>query len=60
MQYYSMPFTIGQSPMPWTLVIGVSQDTIMAPVYRMLLFYAIIGVITIVVMSLGGIFIAGP
>jgi methyl-accepting chemotaxis protein len=57
-QYYSAPFTIGNSPTPWTLVVGVSRDTIMAPVYRMLLICVIIGVITIILMSVGVIFTA--
>jgi methyl-accepting chemotaxis protein len=57
-QYYSAPFTIGQSPTPWTLVVGVSHNTIMAPVYRMLLICVIIGAISIVMMSAGVIFTA--
>jgi methyl-accepting chemotaxis protein len=57
-QYYSAPFTIGNSPTPWTLVVGVSRGTIMAPVYRMLLICVIIGVITIILMSVGVIFTA--
>ncbi|MDR0722656.1 MAG: hypothetical protein LBF75_07705 [Treponema sp.] len=35
-QYYAVPFSIGHSPAPWTLVVGVSRNTIMAPLYRML------------------------
>ncbi|MHB9296341.1 putative methyl-accepting chemotaxis protein [Pillotina sp. SPG140] len=58
MQYYAVPFTIGQSPKPWTLVVGVSRNTIMAPVYRMLTINLIIGVLTMLLMSVGGIFIA--
>ncbi|MHB9294567.1 putative methyl-accepting chemotaxis protein [Pillotina sp. SPG140] len=50
-QYYSVPFTIGQSPKPWTLVVGVSRNTIMAPVYRMLRLSIIIGVLTVLLMS---------
>jgi methyl-accepting chemotaxis protein len=58
MQYYSTPFTVGQAPTPWTLVVGVSRDTIMAPVYRMLLICVVIGALAIVLMSLGVIFTA--
>jgi methyl-accepting chemotaxis protein len=58
MQYYSAPFTVGQAPTPWTLVVGVSRDTIMAPVYRMLLICVIIGVIIIALMSVGVILTA--
>ncbi|MDR2537175.1 MAG: methyl-accepting chemotaxis protein [Treponema sp.] len=51
--YYSVPFTIGNVPMPWTLVIGVSHNTIMAPVYRMLRICLLIGLFTIILMSTG-------
>ncbi|MDR1866693.1 MAG: methyl-accepting chemotaxis protein [Treponema sp.] len=54
MQYYAVPFTIGQYPNPWTLVVGVSRNTIMAPVYRMLYVSIIIGVLTVLLIS-GGI-----
>ncbi|MDR2807686.1 MAG: methyl-accepting chemotaxis protein [Spirochaetaceae bacterium] len=57
-QYYSVPFTIGQIPKPWTLVVGVSHNTIMAPVYRMLNISLIIGVLSIIVMSIGVFFMA--
>ncbi|MHB9295245.1 putative methyl-accepting chemotaxis protein [Pillotina sp. SPG140] len=53
MQYYAIPFTIGQFPKPWSLVVGVSRNTIMAPVYRMLHFSIIIGVLTVLLMSAG-------
>ncbi|MHB9296171.1 putative methyl-accepting chemotaxis protein [Pillotina sp. SPG140] len=57
-QYYVIPFTIGQFPKPWSLVVGVSRNTIMAPVYRMLYFSIIIGIFTMLLMSLASIFIA--
>jgi methyl-accepting chemotaxis protein len=57
-QYYSVPFTIGNVPKSWTLVLGVSRDTIMAPVYRMLVVCLIIGVLTIILMSVGVFFTA--
>jgi methyl-accepting chemotaxis protein len=56
--YYSVPFTIEKSLVPWTLTVGVPQDAIMAPIYRMLLLCVIIGVLTIAVMSVGVIFTA--
>ncbi|MDR2245127.1 MAG: cache domain-containing protein, partial [Treponema sp.] len=31
-QYYAVPFSVGNAPQPWTLVIGVSRNTVMAPV----------------------------
>jgi methyl-accepting chemotaxis protein len=56
--YYAVPFTIEKSLAPWTLTVGVSQDTIRAPIYRMTLICVIIGVLTIAVMSMGVIFTA--
>jgi methyl-accepting chemotaxis protein len=57
-QYYAVPFTIGRSPLPWTLVIGVSRNTIMAPLYGMLGICALIGFFSIVFMSVGVFFMA--
>jgi methyl-accepting chemotaxis protein len=53
MQYYAIPFAIGNVPKPWTLVVGVSRNTIMVPVYRMLTLCLVIGIITMVLMSVG-------
>ncbi|MHB9296595.1 putative methyl-accepting chemotaxis protein [Pillotina sp. SPG140] len=58
MQYYAVPFTIGQYPNPWTLVVGVSRNAIMTPVYRILVTNLVIGVLIILLMSLAGVFIA--
>jgi methyl-accepting chemotaxis protein len=57
-QYYAIPFSIGRSPQPWTLVVGVSHNTVMAPVYRTLGVCVIIGVLTMLLMSVGILFIA--
>jgi methyl-accepting chemotaxis protein len=57
-QYYTAPFTIGSSAQPWTLVVSVSHDTIMAPVYRMVVICIILGILTIVLMSVGVILMA--
>jgi methyl-accepting chemotaxis protein len=56
--YYAVPFTIERSVTPWTLAVGVSQNTIMAPLYRMLTISVIIGLVIIIVMSAGVIFTA--
>ncbi|MDR2792676.1 MAG: methyl-accepting chemotaxis protein, partial [Treponema sp.] len=55
-QYYAVPFAIGRFPGPWTLVVGVSRNTIMAPVYRMLGISLIIGFLSVVFM-MGGAFL---
>jgi methyl-accepting chemotaxis protein len=53
MQYYAVPFTIGNTPRPWTLMVAVSRNTIMAPVYRMVALCCVIGVLSIILMSAG-------
>ncbi|MHB9296594.1 putative methyl-accepting chemotaxis protein [Pillotina sp. SPG140] len=58
MQYYSLPFSIGKNPKPWTLVVGVSRNTIMAPVYRILTITLIIGILSIFFMAASSVFIA--
>ena len=57
-QYYAVPVSIGQVPQPWTLVVAVSHNTIMAPVYRMLTICLIIGLLSISVMFTGVLFMA--
>jgi methyl-accepting chemotaxis protein len=57
-QYYAVPFTVGRFPQPWTLVVGVSRNTIMAPVYRMITISLIIGFLSITLMSIGIFFMA--
>jgi methyl-accepting chemotaxis protein len=52
-QYYAVPFTIGHFLRPWTLVVGVSHNTIMAPVYQMLGVCVAIGVLIMLLMSAG-------
>jgi methyl-accepting chemotaxis protein len=58
MQYYAVPVAIGKVPLPWTFVVGVSRNTIMAPVYRMLTISLIIGALTILLMFIGVLFMA--
>jgi methyl-accepting chemotaxis protein len=58
LQYYAVPFTIGSVPRPWTLVVAVSRNTVMAPVYRALAVNFIIGVLSMLLMSAGVIFTA--
>jgi methyl-accepting chemotaxis protein len=58
MQYYAVPFNIGIGLYPWSVVVAVPRDTIMAPVYRMIRICIIIGILSIVLMSLGVILTA--
>jgi methyl-accepting chemotaxis protein len=57
-QYYAVPFSVGHSPNPWTLVVGISRNTVMAPIYRMMVICLIIGFFTIILMSAGVIITA--
>jgi methyl-accepting chemotaxis protein len=52
-QYYAVPFTVGHAAAPWTLVVGVPRNTIMAPLYQMLGFCALIGCLSMILMSIG-------
>jgi methyl-accepting chemotaxis protein len=58
MQYYAVPFAIGNVPKSWTLVVGVSRNTVMAPVYRMLTVCLVIGFLSITFMFIGVLFMA--
>jgi methyl-accepting chemotaxis protein len=53
MEYYAVPLTIGNVPKSWTLVIGVSNNTVMAPVYRMIRICVIIGILILFIMQVG-------
>ncbi|MDR1218611.1 MAG: methyl-accepting chemotaxis protein [Treponema sp.] len=56
--YYSTPLAVGRALQPWTLVIGVSRNTVMAPVYHMIRICLIIGILTMLLMSAGVVFMA--
>jgi methyl-accepting chemotaxis protein len=58
MYFISVPIIIGNTTTPWALMIGIPVDVITAPIYRMLVYSVIIGVITIFVMSAGAFLIA--
>ncbi|MHB9293933.1 putative methyl-accepting chemotaxis protein [Hollandina sp. SP2] len=52
-QYYAVPFTVGHASRPWTVVVEVSRNTIMAPVYQMLGICVLIGFLSMILMSIG-------
>ncbi|MDR3171963.1 MAG: methyl-accepting chemotaxis protein [Treponema sp.] len=58
MLFVCVPFYIGHATTPWTVMIGIPANIITDKVYPMLLISIIIGVITLLVMSAGAIFIA--
>jgi methyl-accepting chemotaxis protein len=42
MQFFVVPFTVGNTVTPWSLMIGIPMNIINAPVYRMLMISGII------------------
>ncbi|MDR1867176.1 MAG: methyl-accepting chemotaxis protein [Treponema sp.] len=58
MSFISIPFTCGKSDNPWSLMIGIPSDTIIAPVIRILLLSIIIAVLMLFIMSVGAFFIS--
>ncbi|MDR0644767.1 MAG: response regulator [Treponema sp.] len=51
MQFICVPFIVGNSTTPWTLMIGISRDSVTEPLYRILRFSIAIAVITLLVVS---------
>jgi methyl-accepting chemotaxis protein len=43
MQFFCVPLTVGKTITPWSLVVGIPRQIVMAPIYHMLLLSAIIG-----------------
>ncbi|MDR3343679.1 MAG: methyl-accepting chemotaxis protein [Treponema sp.] len=58
MFFFSVPMTFGNSPTPWSLTIAISQKTVMAPVVRMLTTSIIIGILVIIIISIGALFVS--
>ncbi|MDR0721221.1 MAG: methyl-accepting chemotaxis protein [Treponema sp.] len=53
MFFVCVPFIIGNSSTPWSLMLGIPQGAITAPIYRMLLIGTIIAVLMLLLMSVG-------
>lgn len=53
MQFYCGPFTMGETEIPWTLMIGIPTRIIVMPVYRMLWVSIIIIVVMILLVAAG-------
>ncbi|MDR3337959.1 MAG: methyl-accepting chemotaxis protein [Treponema sp.] len=58
MFFVSVPIISGNTTTPWALMIGIPMGVITTPIYRMLIYSVIIGVITLFVMSAGAFFLA--
>ncbi|MDR1219464.1 MAG: methyl-accepting chemotaxis protein [Treponema sp.] len=55
---FVVPFFIGESVAPWALSLGVSKDTFMEPVYALIIPIIIVGVLMLIAMSIGAVFIS--
>ncbi|QQO07386.1 methyl-accepting chemotaxis protein [Breznakiella homolactica] len=54
----SSPFSIGETGTPWALLVGIPMATVMAPVYRMLLFSIPTGVAILIVICIAAVLVA--
>jgi methyl-accepting chemotaxis protein len=53
MFFICVPFMVGKTSTPWSLMLGIPNEVITAPIYRMLLIGAIIAVLMLVLISVG-------
>jgi methyl-accepting chemotaxis protein len=58
MLFISVPFTVSDTPMPWSLMVGIPTKIISGPLYRILLISIFISCITITLVSLGAFIMA--
>ena len=56
MHMFFIPITVGETTTPWTYAIAVMQNTIMAPVYKMLIITLIISTVVLILLVLAAIF----
>ncbi|MDR2193479.1 MAG: methyl-accepting chemotaxis protein [Treponema sp.] len=54
---FVIPFTVGNTATPWALSLGVLRETIMEPVYSLIRPIIIVGLLMLIAMSIGGVFI---
>jgi methyl-accepting chemotaxis protein len=58
MFFINVPIVVGNTTTPWALMLGVPNDVITAPVYRMLLVGVLIAVLMLLLISTGAFFLA--
>ncbi|MDR1249253.1 MAG: methyl-accepting chemotaxis protein [Treponema sp.] len=58
MFFINVPIVIGNTTTPWALMLGIPNDVITAPVYRMLLVGLLIAVLMLFLISAGAFFLA--
>ncbi|MDR0785427.1 MAG: response regulator [Treponema sp.] len=52
MQFISVPFTVGESITPWTLMIGVPRNIVTEPLYRMMGFAVTVFIVVVLSASI--------
>ncbi|GHU36693.1 methyl-accepting chemotaxis protein [Spirochaetia bacterium] len=55
---YSAPFTIGDSIAPWSFSVAISEQTLMAPIYQMLMTNIIIGIVMMLIISIAAFIVS--
>jgi methyl-accepting chemotaxis protein len=58
MFFINVPIAVGNTTTPWALILGIPNDVITEPVYRMLLMVVIIAVLMLLLVSAGAFFLA--
>ncbi|MDR1108842.1 MAG: methyl-accepting chemotaxis protein [Spirochaetaceae bacterium] len=58
MFFVSVPITVGNTTTPWSLMLGIPNKVIIAPIYRMLLIGVIIAIVMIFFISAGAFLLA--
>jgi methyl-accepting chemotaxis protein len=58
MFFVNVPIPVGNTTTPWALILGIPNNVITAPVYRMLLMGVIIAVLMLLLVSAGAFFLA--
>jgi HAMP domain-containing protein len=56
--FIGVPFTMGDTTTPWMCMIGVPKRTINAPIYRMVVISGVIGLLTLLVISVAAFYMS--
>jgi methyl-accepting chemotaxis protein len=57
-QFFAVPFTVGNTITPWSLLVGIPAKIINEPIYRMLIISAIICAVMLLLVAMGAVFMA--
>jgi methyl-accepting chemotaxis protein len=58
MFFTCVPFTVGNTTTPWTLMVGIPTGIITQSIYQMLIFSVVIAVVMMLITSVGAIFLS--